>query len=73
MSRRTFKRTRMEDRTRFIWLWLSGMSLRAIAERTGTSATTVRRWVRRWLGRDVRLAVLTSTANRYVPYSTPAT
>ncbi|KAK3893045.1 hypothetical protein Pcinc_003123 [Petrolisthes cinctipes] len=27
---------------------MAGLSLRAIAEKMGTSATTVRRWVRRW-------------------------
>lgn len=71
--RRTFKKTRMDDRTRFIWLWLCGMSLRAIAKCTGTSATTVRRWVRRWLGRDLRLTDITATTNIFARDNIPAT
>lgn len=46
--RRSFKKTEMGERVRFLYMWLCGLSLRCIAERTGTSATTVRRWVRRW-------------------------
>lgn len=71
--RRTFKKTRVDDRARFIWLWLSGMSFRAIAKCRGTSATTVRRWVRRWLGRDLRLTDVTATTNIYIRDNIPAT
>lgn len=42
------KKTEMSDRLQFVNLWLSGLSLRFIAFLTGASATTVRRWVRRW-------------------------
>lgn len=42
------KKTEMSDRLHFVYLWLSGLSLRFIANLTGASATTVRRWVRRW-------------------------
>lgn len=36
------------ERASFVWMWVSGMSLRAIARRTGASVTTVYRWIRRW-------------------------
>lgn len=44
----SFRKTGVTERTSFILLWMAGLSLRAIAEKMGTSATTVRRWVRRW-------------------------
>lgn len=44
----SYRKTGVIDRTSFILLWMTGLSLRAIAEKMGTSATTVRRWVRRW-------------------------
>lgn len=44
----SFRKTGITERTSFILLWMAGLSLRAIAEKMGTSATTVRRWVRRW-------------------------
>lgn len=43
-----FRKTSFAERVRFVWLWQRGLSFRAIAKRTETSATTVRRWVRRW-------------------------
>lgn len=43
------KKTVLADRLRFVWMWKGGLSLRSIAHKTQTSATTVRRWVRRWL------------------------
>lgn len=36
------------ERARFVFLWTYGMSLRAIARHTGSSVTTVYRWIRRW-------------------------
>lgn len=36
------------ERASFVWMWVSGMSLRAIARCTGASVTTVYRWIRRW-------------------------
>ncbi|KAK3855890.1 hypothetical protein Pcinc_037739 [Petrolisthes cinctipes] len=36
------------DRIRIIWLWLMGMSTRAISLYSGASIRTVNRWVRRW-------------------------
>ncbi|KAK4293315.1 hypothetical protein Pmani_033976 [Petrolisthes manimaculis] len=41
--------TRVSERLRFVWLWVEGKSLRAIARETGVGATTVSRWIRRWL------------------------
>lgn len=43
-----FKPTTLADRTRFVWLWRSGLSARNIAQESGTSVTTVCRWIRRW-------------------------
>ncbi|KAK4299457.1 hypothetical protein Pmani_028270 [Petrolisthes manimaculis] len=36
------------DRTRIMWLWLAGYTARDIAAETGTSLSTVYRWIRRW-------------------------
>lgn len=36
------------DRRRIVWLWLTGMAARDIATETGTSLSTVYRWIRRW-------------------------
>lgn len=41
--------TQVSERLRFVWLWVGGKSLRAIARETGVGATTVSRWIRRWL------------------------
>ncbi|KAK3864842.1 hypothetical protein Pcinc_029504 [Petrolisthes cinctipes] len=41
--------TRVSERLKFVWLWVEGKSLRAIARETGVGATTVSRWIRRWL------------------------
>ncbi|KAG7162293.1 putative Glutamate receptor-like 74 [Homarus americanus] len=46
--RRPVKPTAVEDRVKFVWMWVEGMSLRAIARETGASVTTVYRWVHRW-------------------------
>lgn len=35
-------------RSKFVFLWVGGMSARAIAQNTGTSVTTVCRWITRW-------------------------
>ncbi|XP_068234399.1 uncharacterized protein [Palaemon carinicauda] len=35
-------------RTKMVCMWVGGMSARAIAQETGTSVTTVYRWIRRW-------------------------
>lgn len=43
-----FKPTTLADRTRFVWLWRSGLSARTIAQESGTSVTTVCRWIKRW-------------------------
>lgn len=48
MQRRC-KQTSVEERTRFVNMWVDGMSLRAIAHITGTSVSTVFRWIHRWL------------------------
>lgn len=45
---RTFRKTRIAERAMFVYLRDAGLSLRTIAEKTGSSATTVRRWVNRW-------------------------
>lgn len=36
------------ERGRMVGMWQSGMSVRRIAEETGVSVKTVRRWLRRW-------------------------
>ncbi|KAK4313262.1 hypothetical protein Pmani_003158 [Petrolisthes manimaculis] len=36
------------ERTKIIWLWLAGLAARDIATETGTSLSTVYRWIRRW-------------------------
>ncbi|KAG7168087.1 putative Glutamate receptor-like 82 [Homarus americanus] len=46
--RRPVKTTAVEDRVRFVWMWVGGKSLRAIARETGASVPTVYRWVHRW-------------------------
>ncbi|KAK4325097.1 hypothetical protein Pmani_004252 [Petrolisthes manimaculis] len=47
-ERRAFRPTEHQDRARFVWLWVSGVTVRDIAINNGTSATTVYRWIRRW-------------------------
>ncbi|KAK8377903.1 hypothetical protein O3P69_014084 [Scylla paramamosain] len=37
----------------FTWLWFGGMSFRTIAKQTRRSPTTVQKWVRRLLGKNV--------------------
>lgn len=40
--------TALEERARFVVMWVGGMSARAIAQATGASTTTVSKWIRRW-------------------------
>lgn len=40
--------TNRTERTSFVWLWVTGMSRRAIAVKAGVSVTTVCRWIQRW-------------------------
>lgn len=42
------RETCLYERLRFLWLRSAGLSLRAIAWRSGRSLHTVRRWVSRW-------------------------
>ncbi|ROT79300.1 Variant Ionotropic Glutamate Receptor [Penaeus vannamei] len=46
--RRPLVHTRRDERYAIVRLWQSGLSARLIADETGTSTTTVYRWVRRW-------------------------
>lgn len=46
--RRRTKPTSIWERASFVIMWTGGMSLRAIARQTGSSVTTVYRWIRRW-------------------------
>lgn len=46
--KRSHRTTDLAQRHRFVRLWVSGNSARAIAQQTGASATTVCRWIRRW-------------------------
>ncbi|KAG7159496.1 putative winged helix-turn-helix domain containing protein 12 [Homarus americanus] len=48
MQRHHFRITDLQDRAKFIWMWKDGFSVRMIANETGTSVTTVYRWIRRW-------------------------
>lgn len=43
-----YRPTTLAERNRFVWLWRNGLSSGAIAQKTGTSITTVCRWLRRW-------------------------
>lgn len=47
-EKRVFRPTEHRDRAMFVWMWVSGVAVRDIAIRNGTSATTVYRWIRRW-------------------------
>ena len=40
--------TQRHQRAGFVWLWAYGVPIRNIAVRSGTSITTVYRWIRRW-------------------------
>lgn len=48
MRNQVFRPTGLRERAEFVWLWVEGWSVRAIAQHTGTSVTTVYRWIRRW-------------------------
>nr|XP_053641796.1 uncharacterized protein LOC128695320 [Cherax quadricarinatus] len=45
---RLIRSTDLMDRARFVRMWVSGKTTRAIARETGSSITTVSRWIRRW-------------------------
>ena len=40
--------TQRHERAGFVWLWAYGVPIRNIAVLSGTSITTVYRWIRRW-------------------------
>ncbi|KAG7162331.1 putative variant ionotropic glutamate receptor-like 5, partial [Homarus americanus] len=46
--RHRMRQTALNERARIIRLWVDGTSARAIAQTTGTSASTVYRWIHRW-------------------------
>ncbi|KAK3878422.1 hypothetical protein Pcinc_017006 [Petrolisthes cinctipes] len=48
MRHQVFRPTGLEERAEIVWLWVEGWSVKAIAQHTGTSITTVYRWIRRW-------------------------
>ncbi|KAK4309809.1 hypothetical protein Pmani_018570 [Petrolisthes manimaculis] len=48
MRQQVFRPTGLEERAEIVWLWVEGWSVKAIAQYTGTSITTVYRWIRRW-------------------------
>lgn len=48
MRQHPFRPTEVEERARFVCMWVDGMSVRTIAQQTGASLTTVYRWIRRW-------------------------
>lgn len=47
-QRNSFHPTGLRERAWIVWLWVEGWSVRFIAQHTGTSVTTVYRWIRRW-------------------------
>lgn len=47
-STRCSRPTSLTERSNYVRLWVRGMSSRAIALETGTSVTTVCRWIKRW-------------------------
>lgn len=47
--RRKFQQTNASERKSFFHMWAGGMPLRAIAEATGFSLTTVHKWIHRCL------------------------
>ncbi|KAK3892810.1 hypothetical protein Pcinc_003398 [Petrolisthes cinctipes] len=48
MLRNPFRPTELRERAGFVWLWVQGWPVQAIAQHTGTSVTTVYKWIRRW-------------------------
>ena len=48
LAQRNFRPTGLEERAHLVWLWVAGRSVHTIALLTGTSVTTVYRWIRRW-------------------------
>ncbi|XP_045102567.1 uncharacterized protein LOC123498989 [Portunus trituberculatus] len=47
-AQRNFRPTDLGERARLVWLWMAGRSVHNISVITGTSVTTVYRWIRRW-------------------------
>lgn len=45
---RRYKSTGISDRAAIVCMWASGRSVREVARETGSSVTTVYRWIRRW-------------------------
>lgn len=45
---RRYKATGITDRATIVCMWASGRSVREVARETGSSVTTVYRWIRRW-------------------------
>lgn len=45
---RPFRATGVADRVKFVHMRMAGMTYRTIAQETGTSPTTVYKWVKRW-------------------------
>lgn len=63
-------RTSYAERASIVWMWLHGMSTRAIARKSRTSVPTVCRWVKRWrLGGTVmrKYRFRETTGNKAVP------
>nr|XP_053643775.1 uncharacterized protein LOC128696520 [Cherax quadricarinatus] len=48
VQRRAFKPTDMDDRLKIVLLWMKGTTVRDIALKTGSSVSTVYRWIKRW-------------------------
>ncbi|XP_045101495.1 glutamate receptor ionotropic, kainate 4-like [Portunus trituberculatus] len=58
MERHAHNETGPAEQQLFTWLWFGGLSFRTIAKQTGRSPTTVRKWVRRLLGKNVFFSVM---------------
>ena len=71
MDRHAYNETGPAEQYLFTWLWFGGMSFRTIAKQTRRSPTTVRKWVRRLLGKNIprtrhyRMAVALSPKTQY--------
>lgn len=52
LRRPPFQPTCLEVRAKIVWMWVEGLPARNIAKATGTSVTTIYRWVRRWEKED---------------------
>lgn len=67
---RAFRKTRIAERAMFVYLRDAGLTLRSIAEKTGSSPTTVRRWVNRW-NKERRLCSTVETQGTTLFSTTP--